>query len=153
MAMEAKSTISESVQQRTIVVPLMEDDRGRLLLCKMPNTRGVFPGQWGLPGGGIEPGETMVAALRREMREELGVEIDAIIPLFFTDGKYEKTFPDGSRRSIYMIFLIFSCRIASSQIELNEEFEDYAWAKKTSLNYYDLNQATIETLKKVGWIR
>jgi nucleoside triphosphatase len=52
-----------------------------------------------------------------------------------------------------MIFLIFSCRIASSQIELNEEFEDYAWAKKTSLNYYDLNQATIETLKKVGWIR
>ncbi|MDI5349372.1 NUDIX domain-containing protein, partial [Salmonella enterica subsp. enterica serovar Kentucky] len=40
------------------------------LLCKMADNRGVFPGQWALSGGGVEPGERIEEALRREVREE-----------------------------------------------------------------------------------
>ena len=39
---------------RLIVVPVIRDAQGRLLLCKMAGDRGVFPGQWGLPGGGVD---------------------------------------------------------------------------------------------------
>ena len=60
---------------RTIVVGLVWNRQGDLLFCRMSPDRGVFPGQWGFPGGGIEPGERMEPALRRELREELGDEL------------------------------------------------------------------------------
>ncbi len=59
------------MRQRTIVCPLIQND-GAYLLCKMADDRGVFPGQWALSGGGVEPGERIEEALRREIREELG---------------------------------------------------------------------------------
>lgn len=58
------------MRQRTIVCPIIQND-GADLLSKMADDRGVFPGQWALSGGGMEPGETMEQALRREIREEL----------------------------------------------------------------------------------
>lgn len=58
------------MRQRTIVCPLIQND-GCYLLCKMADNRGVFPGQWALSGGGVEPGERIEEALRREIREEL----------------------------------------------------------------------------------
>lgn len=62
------------MRQRTIVCPLIQND-GAYLLCKMADDRGVFPGQWALSGGGVEPGERIEEALRREIREELGEQL------------------------------------------------------------------------------
>jgi len=45
------------MKRRLIVVPLIRRADGRYLFIKMPLHRGVFPGQWGLPGGGVEEGE------------------------------------------------------------------------------------------------
>ena len=59
------------VRRRLIVVPIIGHSDGRYLLCKMPAHRGVFPGQWGLPGGGVEDDERIEDALRREVREDL----------------------------------------------------------------------------------
>ncbi len=63
---------------RLIAVGLIWNQRGELLFCRMKPDRGVFPGQWGFPGGGIEPGEQMTDALQRELREEIGIEVDRI---------------------------------------------------------------------------
>uniref|UniRef100_UPI00111998B8 nucleoside triphosphatase NudI n=1 Tax=Salmonella enterica TaxID=28901 RepID=UPI00111998B8 len=52
------------MRQRTIVCPLIQND-GCYLLCKMVDNRGVFPGQWALSGGGVEPGERIEEALRQ----------------------------------------------------------------------------------------
>ena len=48
---------------------------GRVLLVHRSPNRRAYPGVWDLPGGHIETGETELAALRREMYEELGVQI------------------------------------------------------------------------------
>lgn len=140
------------VQFRVIVVGIVQNEADEYLICKMPKGRGVFPDQWGLPGGGIEEGEMMEAALRRELTEELGTEISDIKPLFFTDGQYEKSFPDGTQREVYMIFLIFSCKTMCDDLVLAPEFSDYAWVRQESLMSYDLNSATIATFKKTGII-
>lgn len=48
---------------------------GRVLLVHRSPNRHAYPGVWDLPGGHVETGETKLAALTREMHEELGVRI------------------------------------------------------------------------------
>lgn len=47
----------------------------RMLLCRRHGRRTVWAGLWIAPGGHVQPEETPESALRREMREELGVEV------------------------------------------------------------------------------
>lgn len=141
------------MKQRTIVCPLIEND-GAYLLCKMPSDRGVFPGQWALSGGGMEPGERIEEALRREIREELGdkLEIVEVTPWTFRDDTRTKTYADGSTEEIYMIYLIFNCRAGNRLVEINDEFEDHAWVRPGEFEAYDLNAATRITLAAKGLI-
>ena len=135
---------------RIIVVAVIQNAAGEYLICKKPSRRGVFAGQWAIPGGGIEPGERMLDALRREVREEVGLEIQAIQPLFFKDGEYPKLYPDGSTKDIYMIFLLFSCRASGEAVQLGEEFEEFAWVRSADLRRYDLNEQTRDTFSRLG---
>ncbi len=142
-----------TMRQRIIVCPLIEND-GAYLLCKMPSDRGVFPGQWALSGGGMEPGEKIEEALRREIREELGegLRIAEVTPWTFRDDVRTKTYPDGSTEEIYMIYLIFDCRAENRDIAINDEFEDFAWVRPGEFKAYDLNAATRVTLAAKGFL-
>ena len=130
---------------RLVVVPVIRGAEGSVLLCRMPIDRGVYPGQWALPGGGVEPGEQLEEALRREIREELQVGLTSVRPLFFADRLREKTFPGGERRLIYMVFLLYECTVSDDPIKLSEEFTEYAWVLPSALSDYDLNEATRQT--------
>lgn len=139
------------MRQRTIVCPLIQND-GCYLLCKMADDRGVFPGQWALSGGGVEPGERIEEALRREVREELGEQLvlSEITPWTFSDDIRTKTYADGSQEEIYMIYLIFDCVATNREVNINEEFQAFAWVKAEDLGTYDLNIATRKTLTLKG---
>jgi nucleoside triphosphatase len=118
----------------------------------MADDRGVFPGQWALSGGGVEPGERIEKALRREVREELGEQLvlSDITPWTFSDDVRTKTYADGSQEEIYMIYLIFDCVAANREVKINEEFQAFAWVKAQDLGSYDLNIATRKTLTLKG---
>ena len=135
---------------RLIVVAVIRNQVGEILICRKPKERGVFPGQWALPGGGIEEGETVEIALRREVMEEVGLEITDLRPLFFSEGAYPKKFPDGTRKSIYMVFLMFECLATSPQVQLNEEFEAHCWVSPGDLGEFDLNLETARTFTRMG---
>lgn len=141
------------MRQRVIVCPVIQNE-GEYLLCKMAADRGVFPGQWALSGGGMEAGESMETALRREIREELGEElcITEIKPWAFRDDTRIKTYPDGTTEEIYMIYLIFDCISANRDITFNEEFQAIAWVSPESLKEMDLNEATRITFAQKGLI-
>ncbi|MBM7341476.1 nucleoside triphosphatase NudI [Pantoea coffeiphila] len=141
------------MRQRTIVCPIIQNE-GEYLLCKMAADRGVFPGQWALSGGGMEPGETMEAALRREIREELGdeLEITEVRPWAFRDDIRTKTYADGSTEEIYMIYLIFDCISANRTISFNEEFQEVRWVPAEKIGELDLNEATSVTFSQKGLI-
>ncbi|MCS2162573.1 nucleoside triphosphatase NudI [Scandinavium sp. H11S7] len=139
------------MRQRTIVCPIIQNN-GEYLLCKMADDRGVFPGQWALSGGGMEPGETMEQALLREIGEELGekLRIEKIIPWHFRDDTRIKTYADGSKEQIYMIYLMFDCISANREVTFNEEFQEIAWVSPDRLGEYDLNVATRQTFIDKG---
>lgn len=139
------------MRQRVIVCPVIQNE-GEFLLCKMASDRGVFPGQWALPGGGMEPSETMETALRREIREELGeaLRITDVKPWAFRDDIRTKTYPNGTTEDIYMIYLIFDCISTNRTITFNEEFQDIAWVSPNKLKSMDLNEATRITFARKG---
>jgi nucleoside triphosphatase len=135
---------------RIIVVPIIKNSQGELLLCKMPDHRGVFPGQWGLPGGGLEEGESMIDALHREVREELGITVTQVTPRSFRDDLQEKRYPDGRQETVYMVYLLFDCLTEDLTIQLSDEFEAYEWVRPEQINDYDLNAATTITFQEYG---
>ena len=89
-------------------------------------------------------------ALRRELREELGVEVENIRPAFFKDCLHEKTFADGTRRPVYMIFLLFHCTAVVDELRLNDEFVEYRWLREREVGQLDLNEETLDTLARLG---
>ena len=67
---------------RTAVRAVVTDDRSRLLLVRFVTFAG---GElWAAPGGGVEPGETLGSAIRRELREEVGLHDPVIGPVIWT---------------------------------------------------------------------
>jgi len=63
---------------------------GKLLLGERPGDK-PWPGWWELPGGKIEPGETVLQALARELKEELGIEVTQSAPWVSYTHEYPKT--------------------------------------------------------------
>jgi len=63
-----------------VVAGVLADGEGRVLLAARPSGKD-HAGLWEFPGGKVEPGETPVEALRRELAEELGIRLIASEPL------------------------------------------------------------------------
>lgn len=62
-----------------VAVGVLIDPQGRFLLTTRPPGK-VYAGYWEFPGGKVEAGETIEAALRRELQEEIGVTIGPVQP-------------------------------------------------------------------------
>jgi 8-oxo-dGTP diphosphatase len=70
-----------------VAAGILKDAAGRVLLTERL-CDGPFDGLWEFPGGKIVDGETATAALRRELYEELGIEIDASLPFMALRHEY-----------------------------------------------------------------
>jgi 8-oxo-dGTP diphosphatase len=92
---------------------IVTDSRGRVLLLK----HRFRPGSgWGLPGGFIEQGEQPAEGLRRELREEIGLEVDEL-----------KLFIVRAFKKPKQVEIVFLARAIGSPDELNFEIEKAIW--------------------------
>ena len=71
------------VIERRVAGVLLVDARGWLLMQLRGKEAAIAPGQWSMPGGGIEPGEAPEQAARRELLEETGLSVDGPLALFW----------------------------------------------------------------------
>jgi 8-oxo-dGTP diphosphatase len=87
----------------TVVAVALVDGSGRVLLQQRPEGKSM-PGLWEFPGGKVEDGELPEAALVRELREELGIEVaDADLS--------PATFASASLGERHLLLLLYACRI------------------------------------------
>jgi len=101
---------------------IITDAQGRILLQR--RTDGDW---WGLPAGGMEPGETPTQAAIREVREETGLEVELIRFLgLYTDPELCTVYPDGNR--VQIVGASFVGRIIGGElITHNEETAELRW--------------------------
>jgi len=80
------------------------------VLLTRNSARGPHPGQWALPGGGLEHGEAPATAVAREVREETGIEIEVGNVLGVHDAHFVGTAPSGREEDFHGVHLLFAGR-------------------------------------------
>lgn len=128
------TAVSPAARPLATVGALVVGPSGRLLLIRTHKWRD----RWGVPGGKIEYGETMAAALRREVREETGLELDDIRWAPVQEAVESPAF----HRPAHFVLLNFVARSASERVRLNDEAQAYAWVEPEEALRMDLNEPT-----------
>ncbi|SRR5260221_7846274 len=112
---------------------------GKLLLVKSHKWKDMYV----VPGGHIENGEKIEDALKREINEELGIEIFNLKFLCF----WEYINEDEYYKKKHMIFFNYLAYTNNDNIKLNSEAEDYIWVEPENALKLDLNKYTRLTIK------
>jgi 8-oxo-dGTP diphosphatase len=117
------SMAADRVPRRLVVGAAIYDAAGRLLAAQRSRPE-QYAGLWEFPGGKVEPGETPEAALARECREELGVEIKV------GDLVGEVDIPIG-RLAVYRALLVTGTPTAREHSELRwlgpDQLDEVPW--------------------------
>lgn len=98
---------------------LIFDPAGRLFLMRSHK----WGGKYVVPGGHVELGETLEAALRREVAEETGLAIHDIRFVCVQEFIYDPAFWQPR----HFIFFDYACRTDQTEVRLNEEAQEYVW--------------------------
>jgi 8-oxo-dGTP diphosphatase len=81
-------SVSPARRRIAVVAAVLQQPDGRFLLAQRPQGK-VYAGYWEFPGGKVEPGETPLQALIRELHEELGIDVTAAYPWLIREFDYE----------------------------------------------------------------
>ena len=118
-------------------------DGDRILLVQRGNE--PYKGWWSLPGGGVETGERLEAAILREVREETGlaVEIVQLATIF------ERLMPDVEGRCEYHYVLIdYECRVTGGHLQAGDDSTAVTWWPVNQLGDIQLTDGTRDVVDR-----
>lgn len=115
-----------------VTCALIEDDNQ--VLCAQRSEKMSLPLKWEFPGGKLEKGETLEDCLKREIKEELGLNVKILEKLPSNTHKYT------DKKIIELI--PFRCSLQTSEIDLKEHSR-IEWASISQLENFDWAEADI----------
>jgi hypothetical protein len=104
--------------------------RGRAFVHRRGDDRRLFPGEWDIPGGHAEPGESPLEALRREIEEETGWRLRRVVADL---GELEWTGEDGVPRHEVDFLVEVDGDLAAPRLERPKHVE-FAWVTLAELD-------------------
>jgi len=126
-----------------------------ILLAKKiekPHPAGL-EGKWHLPGGVVKVGETLEEALKREMREEIGIEIE-INELVGVGNSFN---PNWKGKRNYAVLVYFECFPKSEKFRPSDDIVEVKWVKGEEIYKHlkDIERILGDDVKKyldkLGW--
>ncbi len=102
-------------------------------------------GLWTLPGGRVEVGETLVAAVKREVLEETALNIDVIGLAGYRESILAQAVGDRGR---HFVILPFAARWISGEVRLNDELDDSRWMTIDAVAGLPTTEGLIDILRQ-----
>jgi 8-oxo-dGTP diphosphatase len=115
-------------ERKLVVAGLIVGEGGQILITQRRADQ-ALPLQWEFPGGKVEPGESPVAALVRELREEIGVAVE-VGPIWEVLFHAYPTFD--------LVMLVYVCRIVDGETPRAVEVADLRWVFAHELPAWDI---------------
>jgi 8-oxo-dGTP diphosphatase len=133
--------MTDPVKTVLVVAVALIDSDGRVLIAQRPEGK-QLAGLWEFPGGKVEPGERPEAALIRELKEELGIDVTeaCLAPFVFTSHGYD---------SFHLLMPLYLCRRWSGVVQAREH-SALKWVRPAQLTDYPMPPAD-EPL--IAWLR
>jgi ADP-ribose pyrophosphatase YjhB (NUDIX family) len=102
-------------------------------------------GYWSLPGGVLEVGEGVEDAVRREVREETGLEVTPHGPA----EVFERIIPDAAGRAEYhYVLLDYPCNVVGGTLRAGDDASRAAWFERSQLAGLPLTTGTLPVIEK-----
>jgi 8-oxo-dGTP diphosphatase len=126
------ATAAEGLPLVLVVAVALIDADGRVLLTQRPPGK-VMAGLWEFPGGKVHTDETPEAALIRELREELDIDVAeaCLAPLTFASHRYER---------FHLLMPLYACRRWNGAVTAREG-QALAWVRPARLDEYAMPPA------------
>ncbi|HIE18036.1 MAG TPA: NUDIX hydrolase [Dehalococcoidia bacterium] len=109
---------------------IIEDAKGRVLLVRhKPERGGFWQGRWICPGGELELGETIEEGIKREVREETGLEVELVKPL----PAFERIVKSAGGISLHVVYIDYIAKLVGGRLKVDSDIGDALWVGKDEI--------------------
>jgi 8-oxo-dGTP diphosphatase len=143
-SMDAAPVITRSYPRQPVIgVGAVVVIDGRVVLIKRAHE--PLKGEWNLPGGGVELGETLVDACIREVREETGLEV-RVGPVIEVFDRIMRD--DRGQVQYHFVLVDYVCHVIGGALACGSDADDIVLAAPADLAEYRLTGKALEVIEK-----